>query len=48
VSWDSTKSDRTETRQGTEALDANKDGKVDAQDAAELGRRCAPAKCVIS
>ena len=35
-------------RQSAEALDANKDGKVDARDAAEVGRRCSPAKCIIS
>lgn len=38
----------TNRRQSAEALDANKDGKVDARDAAEVGRRCSPAKCVIS
>ena len=45
-SWDATK--YSNRRQSAEALDANKDGKVDARDAAEVGRRCSPAKCIIS
>ena len=48
VSWDSTKYYYSNRRQSAEALDANKDGKVDARDAAEVGRRCSPAKCIIS
>jgi hypothetical protein len=41
----------TRKPQGAEALDVNKDGKVDAADASAateaLRKRCAPAKCVV-
>jgi len=41
----------TRNPQGAEALDVNKDGKVDAADASAateaLRKRCAPAKCVV-
>jgi hypothetical protein len=55
VAWDETKFheqkkrlDSLKMEKGAEATDVNKDGKVDSEDAAQAGRRCAPAKCIVS